>query len=428
MSNLVIVGSQWGDEGKGRIVDLLAERVDVVARYQGGNNAGHTIVIGENTIILHHIPSGILRKGKISVIGNGVVIDPSVLLEEISYLRSAGYNVDENNLKISDRAHVIMPYHKEIDSGRENRMGKDKIGTTGRGIGPVYEDKFARRGIKISDILDRQVFEERLKSVIEDRNLYITRVLNGEAVDADAVLEQYLEYGEQLKRFVTDTTYLLNNYIREGKSILFEGAQGTLLDIDFGTYPYVTSSNAGSGGVSIGTGIGPGSVDKVIGVVKAYTTRVGEGPFPSEIHGPDEERLRKEGNEFGATTGRSRRCGWLDLVALNYSIRINGITSIALTKMDVLSGFEKIRVCVGYRYNGSVIDEFPSSLKILNECEPVYEEMDGWSENLSQLNDFDDLPENARRFIRKIEQYTGVSVWLVSVGAAREKIIYLSNI
>lgn len=428
MPNIVIVGSQWGDEGKGRIVDLLAERVDIVVRYQGGNNAGHTIVIGDKSIILHHIPSGILRKGKVSVIGNGVVIDPSILLEEINYIKSAGYDVNENNLRISDRAHVIMPYHKEIDATRENRMGKDKIGTTGRGIGPVYEDKFARRGIKISDILDEQVFRERLSTVIDERNLYITRVLNGEGVDEDQILKQYLDYGRQIKPYVTDTTYLLNDYIREGKSVLFEGAQGTLLDIDFGTYPYVTSSNAGSGGVSIGTGVGPRSIDKVIGVVKAYTTRVGEGPFPTEITDTAGERLRKEGKEYGATTGRSRRCGWLDLVALNYSIRINGINSIALTKLDVLSGFEKIKLCVAYKYNGRVIDEFPSNLKVLNECEPVYEEMDGWEEDLADINEFSELPENARKFIRRIEDYSNVSVWLVSVGPSREKIIYVSEI
>lgn len=428
MPNLVIIGSQWGDEGKGRVVDLLAERVDVVARYQGGNNAGHTIVIGDNTIILHHIPSGILREGKISVIGNGVVIDPSVIIEEINYIKSAGYRVDEDNLKISDRAHVIMPYHKEIDAARESRMGKDKIGTTGRGIGPVYEDKFARRGIKISDILDEQIFEERLSTVIEERNLYITRVLNRKPLDAEEILDQYLEYGRQIKPYVTDTTYLLNNFIKEGKSILFEGAQGTLLDIDFGTYPYVTSSNAGSGGVSIGTGVGPGSIDKIIGVVKAYTTRVGEGPFPSEDLDSAGERLRKVGHEYGATTGRSRRCGWLDLVALNYSIRINGITSIALTKLDVLSGFEKIKVCVAYRYKGELIEEFPSNLNILYGCEPVYEEMDGWTESLDEISEFSELPENARNFIRRIEEYSNVPVWLVSVGPAREKIIYLSDI
>lgn len=428
MPNLVIIGSQWGDEGKGRVVDLLAERVDVVARYQGGNNAGHTIVIGDNTIILHHIPSGILREGKISVIGNGVVIDPSVIIEEINYIKSAGYRVDKDNLKISDRAHVIMPYHKEIDAARESRMGKDKIGTTGRGIGPVYEDKFARRGIKISDILDEQIFEERLSTVIGERNLYITRVLNRKPLDADEILDQYLEYGRQIKPYVTDTTYLLNNFIKEGKSILFEGAQGTLLDIDFGTYPYVTSSNAGSGGVSIGTGVGPRSIDKIIGVVKAYTTRVGEGPFPSEDLDSAGEKLRKAGHEYGATTGRSRRCGWLDLVALNYSIRINGITSIALTKLDVLSGFEKIKVCVAYRYNGELIEEFPSSLNILYGCEPVYEEMDGWTESLDEISEFSELPENARNFIRRIEEYSNVPVWLVSVGPSREKIIYLSDI
>ena len=428
MPNLVIVGSQWGDEGKGRIVDLLAERVDIVARYQGGNNAGHTIVIGDKSIILHHIPSGILRTGKISVIGNGVVIDPSILLEEINYLESAGYTVDGNNLKVSDRAHVIMPYHKEIDATREDRLGKDKIGTTGRGIGPVYEDKFARRGIKISDILEEEVFEERLGTVIEERNLYLTKVLNKKPVEIDEVIEQYLGYGEKLRPFVTDTTLLLNNYIKEGKSILFEGAQGTLLDIDFGTYPYVTSSNAGSGGVSIGTGVEPKAIDKIIGDVYVYTTSVGEGPFPSEDTNTTGERLRKEGMEYGATTGRSRRCGWLDIVALKYSIRINGITSIALTKLDVLSGFEKIRLCIGYKYKNKIINEFPSNLNILYNCEPVYEDIEGWKENIGEVKEFNDLPENAKKYIERIEDLTGTSIWLVSVGPSREKIIELNEL
>lgn len=428
MSNLVIVGAQWGDEGKGRIVDLLAEQVDIVARYQGGNNAGHTIVIGDKTIVLHHIPSGILRKGKLSVIGNGVVIDPSILLDEISYIRSAGYSVDNSNLRISDRAHVIMPYHRIIDSARENILGKDKIGTTGRGIGPVYEDKFARRGIKVSDILDEQVFRERLQSVIGERNLYITKVLNREAVSTDDVINEYLEYGEKLKPFVTDTTFLLSDLIENGKSILFEGAQGTLLDIDFGTYPFVTSSNACSGGVSIGTGVPPRSIDRVIGVVKSYTTRVGEGPFPTEIEGETGERLRNEGGEYGATTGRSRRCGWLDLVALKYSIRVNGISFMALTKMDVLSGFDSIKLCTGYRYKGVVTDRFPSSLKILRDCEPVYEEISGWRENLSGITEYSELPESARSYVERIEEFTQTPVWLVSVGPSREKFIYVREL
>lgn len=427
MANIVVIGTQWGDEGKGRIVDLLAEKVDVVVRYQGGNNAGHTIVLDGETIILHHIPSGILREEKLSVIGNGVVIDPKVLLGEIEKLRSAGFRVDEENLKISDRSHLIMPYHKEIDLGREERMGSDRIGTTGRGIGPAYEDKAARRGIKLSDLLYPESFSARLQIVLEERNLYLTRVLGRKPVEIKRVYEEYMLYGEKLRGFVTDTSKLLNDLISEKKSVLFEGAQGALLDVDFGTYPYVTSSSAGSGGACTGTGVSPTKIDSVLGVAKAYTTRVGEGPFPSEIHGELGARLREAGGEYGSTTGRPRRCGWFDAVALRYSARINGISELAITKLDVLRGLDRIRICVGYKYKGEILTEFPSSTEVLKNCTPVYEDMDGWKEDISNLKSASDLPREARFYLDKIEETTGVPIWIVSLGASREKAIFLRD-
>jgi len=423
LANLVVMGSQWGDEGKGRVVDLIANKTDIVVRYQGGNNAGHTIVFDDCKIILHHIPSGILRENKVSIIGNGVVIDPKILIEEIEGLKKSGFHVGPENLKLSSRAHVIMPYHKIIDKGREKLKGNSKIGTTGRGIGPVYEDKYARRGIKLSDITDPNTFSNRLKEVFPERNLYLTKVLEAQPVDFEEIRKEYIEYGKYLKPYMADTSQLLNRYISENKSVLFEGAQGTLLDIDFGTYPYVTSSNAGSGGVSVGSGVSPRVIDHIIGVVKAYTTRVGEGPFPSEEQGEIEKRLREEGGEFGATTGRSRRCGWLDMVALKYSVNINGITSFALTKLDVLSGFNTIKLCTGYEHEGDTIDSFPSRLDVLSNCKPVYEEFEGWDVDIRDIKNFNDLPDQAVKFISTIENYTGIPVWLISVGPSREEII-----
>lgn len=428
MPNIVLVGAQWGDEGKGRVVDLLADKVDVVTRYQGGSNAGHTIVIDGETIVLHHIPSGILREGRLSVIGNGVVVDPGVLLEEIDRLRSSGYVVYEGNLKLSDRAHVILPYHKEIDLAREQAKGGTRIGTTGRGIGPVYEDKVARRGIKVSDLIDRGTLEKRLTSSLEERNLYLTRVLGREPVDFEGVFAEYLEYGEKLKPFVTDTSRLLNDLISQRKSILFEGAQGVLLDVDFGTYPYVTSSNSGAGGACTGTGVGPTNIDHVLGVAKAYTTRVGEGPFPSELSGELGLKLREGGGEYGSTTGRPRRCGWFDSVAVKYSAKTNGISALALTKLDVLSSFEEIKLCVDYRCDGEMISDFPSNSEVLRRCTPVYEEMAGWKEDLSVIKDPSDLPAQAMAFIERIEETTGVPVNIVSIGASRERVVYLKEL
>lgn len=428
MPNIVVIGAQWGDEGKGRIVDLISEKVDIIVRYQGGNNAGHTIVIGDEKVILHHLPSGILRQDKLSVIGNGVVVDPKVLLQEINELNSAGYSVDEKNLKISDRAHVIMPYHREIDLARESMNGKAKIGTTGRGIGPVYEDKAARRGIKFADLIDPDSLSARLKEVFEERNAYLTKVLGGNPLNFEEILEEYAEYGRELKRFSCDVSTLLNESISKGQNILFEGAQGALLDIDFGTYPYVTSSSAGSGGASTGSGVGPTKIDTVLGIAKAYTTRVGEGPFPTEISGELGEELRQAGGEFGATTGRSRRCGWFDAFALKYAAQTNGISWLALTKLDVLSGFEKIHICVGYRYKGEQLSSFPSNNQVLKDIEPIYEEMDGWKEDISEAKDISEFPIQARKYLEKLEETTGVPIYTVSLGPSREKIIFLNEI
>lgn len=421
MPSIVVLGTQWGDEGKGRIVDLIASRTDLVVRYQGGNNAGHTIVTDGKKIILHHVPSGILRENSLSLIGNGVVIDPKVLVSEIDALRSAGYPVSPSNFLISERAHVIMPYHREIDLLREKRRASGrKIGTTGRGIGPVYEDKYARRGIRMLDLTEPEAFRHRLASVMAERNAYIEKVLGAKPLSPERVYEEYLGYGEVLRPFISDVSSIIRRSGDEGKRILFEGAQGSLLDIDFGTYPYVTSSNAGLGGVFSGTGAVPALVNSIVGVAKAYTTRVGEGPFPTEESGEIQDALRREGEEYGATTGRSRRCGWLDMVALNYALRTNGVTAIALTKLDVLSGFEKVKICTGYGYNGSVTEEFPASLSVLENCEPSYEEMDGWDEDLAGIKSPEQLPPNALSFIKRVEELTGVPVWIVSVGPQRD--------
>ncbi|MXZ48038.1 MAG: adenylosuccinate synthase [Candidatus Dadabacteria bacterium] len=428
MPSIVVLGTQWGDEGKGRIVDLIASRTDLVVRYQGGNNAGHTIVTDGKKIILHHVPSGILRENSLSLIGNGVVVDPKVLVAEIDALRSAGYPVSPSNFLVSDRAHVIMPYHREIDLLREKRRASGrKIGTTGRGIGPVYEDKYARRGIRMLDLTEPEAFRHRLISVMTERNAYIEKVLGAEPLDPESVYEEYVGYGEVLGPFIADVSAIIRRSGDEGKRILFEGAQGSLLDIDFGTYPYVTSSNAGLGGVFSGTGAVPALVSSIVGVAKAYTTRVGEGPFPTEESGEIQDALRREGEEYGATTGRSRRCGWLDVVALNYALRTNGVTAIALTKLDVLSGFEKVKICTSYEYNGSIMREFPASLSVLENCEPSYDEMDGWDEDLAGIKSAEQLPPNALSFIKRVEELTGVPVWIVSVGPQRDMYLELSD-
>lgn len=427
MPNFAVIGTQWGDEGKGRVVDLIAEKTDVVVRYQGGNNAGHTIITDRGKFILHHIPSGVLRKEKVSVIANGVVVDPGILLGEIDSLNSSGCGVSPENLKLSGRAHVIMPYHTAIDSLREGAADGERIGTTKRGIGPVYEDKFARRGIRMADLLDENTLCERLDTILPERNLYITKVLGGKPIDRDETVRAYAAYGERLKPFVEDSALFLHKVLESGGSILFEGAQGTLLDIDFGSYPYVTSSSAVAGGVSAGCGLPPDSVDFTVGVVKAYATRVGEGPFPSEDKGDAGRAMMEKGGEFGATTGRCRRCGWLDMVALAHSVRINGISSLALTKLDVLSGFEKVKLCVAYRHKGSGINFFPQDARTLEKCAPVYEEMPGWKEDISGAQTVSSLPRAARDFIDRIKSLSGANISLISVGPSREEAIIIEN-
>jgi len=422
-----VIGTQWGDEGKGRIVDILSEKVDVVARYQGGNNAGHTIIVDGKTTVLHHIPSGILRQDKISIIGNGVVIDPKFLLEEIDGLRKSGYPVSSANFKISDRTHVIMPYHKLMDKARESQMGNNKIGTTGRGIGPVYEDKVARRGIRVSDLLYPDYFADRLKSIINQKNIYLKNVLGIEPLDFEHIFDDYIEYGKKLNPFITDTSLLLYDLVKQNKAILFEGAQGVMLDVDFGTYPYVTSSNSGAGGVCSGTGISPKIIDTIVGISKAYTTRVGEGPFPSEIKDEFGEVLRKLGNEYGATTGRPRRCGWFDTVSVSYSIKINGISSLMLTKLDVLSDLQTIKICTGYKYKDQVLKDFPSNPNVLSSCKPVYEEVPGWRSELSDINDPSDLPQNLMNYLGKLEDILETQISLISIGPSREQFITLKN-
>ena len=422
MSVQVVVGAQWGDEGKGKIVDLLSEGIDVVARYQGGANAGHTIVFGGRKFVLHLIPSGILHPHVQCVIGNGVVIDPVALMDEIQMLDS--FNVDvRGRLFISHKAHLIMPYHKMLDKAREEQSQTQAIGTTGRGIGPSYIDKFSRAGIRIVDLLDRKGLEEKLRTNIEEKNMLLKAIYGREELDIEKIVEEYLQFDTKIDPFITDTTTLLNQSIRDGKKILVEGAQGALLDVDHGTYPFVTSSNPTSGGACTGLGIPPTAIDSVLGVVKAYSTRVGNGPFPTELHDGTGELLRSEGAEFGATTGRPRRCGWLDLVSLKYSVMVNGISEIALTKLDVLNSFDEIKVCTEYHTGGRPEKNFPADCRVLDEVEPQYRTFPGWKTSLEGIKNFSDLPENARKYISFIEDYTEANVSLVSLSPAREDTI-----
>jgi adenylosuccinate synthase len=427
MANVAIIGAQWGDEGKGKVVDLFTREADIIVRFQGGNNAGHTLVVDGHKTILHLVPSGALHPDKLCVIGNGVVVDPEILIEEIHSLQSQGHLASDGQLRISELAHVIMPYHKAIDLARERLRGKGKIGTTGRGIGPAYEDKVARVGIRFVDLLEEDTFREKLQRNIEEKNFYLKAILNEKTLDADAIHEHYVGYREELKRFVTNTGVLLDQQMRAGKRVLFEGAQGTLLDIDHGTYPYVTSSSTVTGGACSGAGVGPQNIQQVIGISKAYTTRVGSGPFPTELIGPQGETLRREGAEFGATTGRSRRCGWFDAVGVRHSVRMNGMTGIALTKLDVLTGFKDIPICTAYRDEGALIDEFPASSKVMQRAQPVYEQMEGWTAPLDHVRQFTDLPEAAQKYVRRIEEVIGSEIILVSVGPGREQTILLKN-
>jgi adenylosuccinate synthase len=426
MANTVVVGAQWGDEGKGKIVDIYSEKADVIARFQGGNNAGHTLVVGGRQIVMHLIPSGILHAGKICIIGNGVVVDPNVLIEELSGLREQGNLPDDVRLFISEKAHIIMPYHCRIDVAREsNNIGK-KIGTTGRGIGPCYEDKISRVGIRMCDLLDEEVFREKLNRNIEEKNFYLTKMFGEAPVDGNEIFDAYRSYAETIRPYVTDCSLLLQNEMNRGSRILFEGAQGSHLDIDHGTFPYVTSSNTVSGNAACGTGVGPSAVQNVIGICPAYTPRVGEGPFPTELKDATGERLQQVGREFGATTGRKRRCGWLDIVLVRHAIRLSGINGIALTKLDVLTGLKKIRVCTGYRTEHDEFTEaVPANLKVLASCKPAYEEIDGWDEDITKAKRMEDLPTNTRRYIERIEKLTGVRMALVSVGPDRDETISL---
>lgn len=424
MANVVVVGTQWGDEGKGKVVDLYAEHADVIVRFHGGNNAGHTLVVKGQQTILHLIPSGILHPGKVCMIGNGVVVDPAVLLEEMDGLRGRGILPDGSRFMVSEKAHVIMPYHRRLDCARESHGVGKKIGTTGRGIGPAYEDKISRVGIRMCDLMDEEVFREKLERNVAEKNFLLTKLFGEPALDAAAILGEYQGYAERLRPYVADCSLLLQREIAAGKRVLFEGAQGTHLDIDHGTFPYVTSSNTVSGNASCGSGVGPASIHAVIGICKAYTTRVGEGPFPTELKDAIGERLQQVGQEFGATTGRKRRCGWLDMVLVRHAVRTSGITGIALTKLDVLTGLDTIRVCTAYRAGQEEYTEsVPANPRVLGRCTPVYEELPGWTEEIRGARRIEELPANTRRYIARLEELSGVKMALVSVGPDREATI-----
>ena len=418
----IVIGSQWGDEGKGKIVDLLSPDVDIVARYQGGANAGHTICWDDEKFVLHLVPSGIFHEGVTCVIGNGVVLDPAAVMEEIKTIRELGYDV-EGRLLISHNAHLIMPYHKRVEEAREAARDSDAIGTTGRGIGPAYMDKFARTGIRVVDLLDRDVLREKLTQSIEEKNAILQRIYGADELDVDQIVDEYVEFDQLIDPYVTNTSAYLNKALSEGKHVLAEGAQGSLLDVDFGSYPYVTSSHPTVGGCCTGLGVPPTAVDRVIGIVKAYCTRVGNGPFPTELHGAVGEQLREVGGEFGATTGRPRRCGWLDLVALRYTTMVNGFNELTVTKLDVLSGHDELKVCTAYRYNGKTTDRFPSEVQTLEKVEPVYETVPGWSTDISAVRHFAELPAAAQDYLGFIADFIGVDVSMISIGPKRQQII-----
>jgi adenylosuccinate synthase len=426
MSSVVVVGTQWGDEGKGKITDFLSKNAEVIARYQGGDNAGHTIKFDGVTYKLHLIPSGIFDEKKISVIGNGVVINPKSLVKELAYLHER--NVKTDNLRISDRAHVILPYHILMDRLQEEAKGDNKIGTTNRGIGPAYMDKASRIGIRIADLLDKEIFEKRLRSVLKEKNSYFTQIYGVEPLAFEDIFEEYYEYGQQFKQYVCDTSVVLNDAIDAGKRVLFEGAQGVMLDIDQGTYPFVTSSNPVAGGVTIGSGVGPSKISKVVGVCKAYTSRVGDGPFPTELNNEIGQFIRDAGNEYGTTTGRPRRIGWFDSVVMRHSKRVSGITNLSLNSIDVLTGLETVKICTAYERNGEKIYHYPASLKELAECTPIYEELPGWSEDVTGCKTLEELPENARNYIRRVGELTGVRISTFSVGPDRDQTNVLENV
>lgn len=424
MANVVIVGAQWGDEGKGKIVDLLTGDADMVVRFQGGNNAGHTIVLKGEKFVFHLIPSGILYEDKKCVIGSGVVVDPAVLLDEVNELKKRGYLKDDSQLMVSEEAHLILPYHRRIDVARDRVF---KIGTTGRGIGPAYEDKVARYGIRMVDLLNEEVFRRKLKANLLQKNVYLTEVLKEKGFEESDIFDEFLRYKREIAKYVKNTSMILYDEIQKGKHILFEGAQGALLDVDHGTYPYVTASNTVAGNACAGSGIGPTLIDSVIGVAKAYTTRVGEGPFPTELKDEVGDRIRERGGEYGATTGRPRRCGWFDAVVVNHAIRINGMEEMAITKLDVLNDFDRLKVCVGYRLNGKMIDHIPSQIERMEQAEPVYEELEGWKRDLGGVKTVSDLPVQAQRYLKRIEELTRIKITMVSVGSDRNETILVKN-
>ena len=427
MSSVVVVGTQWGDEGKGKITDFLSEQAEYVARYQGGDNAGHTIQFGGETYKLHLIPSGIFSPEKLCIIGNGVVVNPKSLVTELAYLHER--NIATDNLRISDRAHVILPYHIELDRLQEEAKGDKKIGTTIKGIGPAYMDKAARVGIRIADLLDREVFEERLRLNLEDKNRQFTKLYDANPMNFEEIFEEYYEYGQQIKQYVCDTSVLLNDALDNGKRVLFEGAQGVMLDIDQGTYPFVTSSNPLAGGVTIGSGVGPSKVTKVVGVCKAYTSRVGDGPFPTELFDEIGSRIREVGREYGTTTGRPRRVGWFDSVVMRHSKRVSGITNLCLNSIDVLTGLETVKICVAYRKsNGEEIRHYPASLVELGQCEPVYEELPGWSEDITGCRTLEELPIEAQNYVRRVSELVGVKISTFSVGPDRNQTNILEDV
>lgn len=427
MANVVVVGAQWGDEGKGKVVDIYTEYADDIVRYQGGNNAGHTLVVGSEKIVLHLIPSGILHEGKRCIIGNGVVLDPEVFIMEITKLKSSGRIQDDSCLLLSESLHVIMPYHKRIDIAREAKSGDKKIGTTGRGIGPCYEDKIGRRGIRLMDLLNEEVFARKLKEFLVEKNFLLENLLGEPPCSFDEILAEYRGYAAVLAKYVADTSLVLSKDLKAGKKVLFEGAQGTLLDVDHGTYPYVTSSSTCAGGACTGSGVSPRDIHEVVGIGKAYVTRVGSGPFPTELLDATGEQLRQTGGEFGATTGRPRRCGWFDAMVIRYSVRVNGLTGIALTKLDVLSDFDTIKVCTGYTYQGKALETLPAALEIFENCQPVYEELPGWRSDITGAKSFEDLPENARSYVHRLEELAGCPIVMVSVGPRRDQTITLRN-
>ena len=427
MANVIIIGTQWGDEGKGKVVDLLTEKADCVVRFQGGNNAGHTLVVNNQKFIFHLIPSGILHPGKTCLIGNGVVIDPSVLIQEMDRLEDHDLTVTPENLIVSKYAHLIMPYHRALDAAREKRKGKTKIGTTGRGIGPCYEDKVSRSGIRLHDLLDRQNFIEKLHHNLEEKNFFLQHFFDESPLDPTAIEEEYLAYGERLAPFAGNVSDFLHKADRAGKNMLFEGAQGTHLDIDHGTYPFVTSSNTVAGNACCGAGIGPTRIDKVFGIVKAYTTRVGSGPFPTELLDNTGVRIREIGDEFGATTGRPRRCGWLDMAVVKTAIRLNGLSGLIITKLDVLTGIPVLNIATAYQYGPNELETVPPELAAIEACQPIFKQFPGWSEDIRKVRRFADLPQNTQSYLHAIEELAGIPLAIVSVGPGRDETIILRN-